>query len=216
MSDENLIKLIKNDGSHVLLDSIPGIKLNIRGGNNKITIYEGTSFRNCIISVMSNMDIEIKRSRFGIVKLQIFGTHSQVCIGESFSCWGVEIRCHEPNGFVSIGNNCMFANDILLYPTDVHTIYNQETKEVLNIGKPIIIEDHVWCGRDVLLLKGSYVSKDSVIASSSVISKNFKESNIIIGGVAPGHVLKKGINWTRENPSQYREKISQQNKLNGS
>lgn len=88
MKNGNIIELIKNDGSRDLISSIPGVSINFHGVNNHIIIHEGTKFTNCVMILISNMHIEIKKSAFGIVNLKIFGNHSDVSIGNNFSCWG--------------------------------------------------------------------------------------------------------------------------------
>lgn len=153
------------------------------------------------------MDIKIGKSIFGIVKLKIYGNQSKVEIGENFSCWGTEIRCHEQETSVTIGNDCMFSEEILMYPTDVHTIFDKFTGEVLNFSKPITIGNHVWCGRAVTFLKGSMVFDDSIVASHSLVKSVFSESNVIVGG-SPARILKQGVNWARETPYQtYQKKL---------
>ena len=99
----------------------------------------------------------------------------------------------------------MFSEEITIYPTDVHAIYEQSTGKLLNLGGEVIIGDHVWCGRKVSILKGSVVKNNSVIAINSLLNKPFEESNIIIGGL-PAKVLKHNINWSRESPWDYQQK----------
>ena len=207
----NTITLIRNDGSQELLSSVSGINIKFIGHNNNVTIYEGTTFSSCSMSLVSGMNIEIGRSKFGIVKLRVFGNQSTIKIGKNFSCWGVEVRCHEQNTSVSIGNECMFAEEILIYPTDVHSIFDKFTGEVLNLGKPITIGNHVWCGRGVTFLKGSSVLNDSVIASHSVVTKAFSEDNVVIGG-NPAKTLRQGINWARDTPYDLHQKRMLSNK----
>lgn len=203
-----IINLVKLDGSIVNIKEITGIKLNIIGDNNIITIYEGTKFNNCYFSLVSNMNIIIGKSRYAINGLKIFGNDSRVTIGSDFSCWGVEFRCHEPKSEIHIGNDCMFSEEILFYPTDAHTIYDNDTKEILNKTKPIIIGNHVWCGRRVLALKGAEVSNNCIIGIGSVVTKKFNTSNSIIAGF-PAQIIKSNINWDRKNPSDYHNANSQ-------
>ena len=200
------IKFIKLDVSVTNVNDVDGIKFNIIGTNNVVTIYEGTKFRNCYMSLVSNMNIVIGKSRYGITGLKIFGDDSNVTIGQNFSCWGTEIRCHEPKSEVHIGNDCMFSEEIVMYPTDVHSIYDNDTKEVLNLAEPIFVGDHVWCGRGVCFLKGSYISNDSVVGMGSVVTKKFNLPNSIIAGF-PAKIIKSNINWDRRNPFQYKASL---------
>ena len=112
------------------------------------------------------------------------------------------MRLHEPNSEISIGNDCMYSSEIALYATDVHAIYDDETKTVLNFSKPIRIGNHVWVGRRVGILKGSEINDNSIVGFGSVVNRKFTESSICIAGV-PAQIVKSGINWDRRNPYNY-------------
>ena len=187
MNNGNTIELVKSDGARIFLSSIPGVSINFHGKNNHIIIHEGTKFKNCAMIFISNMHIEIKNSTYELVNLKIFGNHSEVLIGKNFSCWGVEIRCHEVNTSVKIGDDCMFSEDILIYPTDVHSIYEQETGKLLNLGGHVTIGNHVWCERDVKFKKNTQTGNDVVIAMGSLISKPFTDNNVILSGNPAGN-----------------------------
>lgn len=203
---DNFIELIKKDGSREIVseNSIPGLRFNFLGKNNHVIIHEGTKFTDCSFSFISDMFVEIGKTSHGIHKLYLFGYGSKIEIGSDFSCWGVEIRCHERNTSVKIGDNCMFSEGILIYPTDVHTIYDIKSGELLNLGGSITIGNHVWCGRDVKFLKGSKISDDTVISMGSLVNKAFVERNVILSG-SPAEVVRKGVSWARETPFQYLE-----------
>ena len=53
---------------------------------------------------------------------------------------------------------------------------------------PIVIEDGVWCGANVTILKGVTIGKDSIVAAGAVVTKSFPPYSII-GGV-PAKLLK--------------------------
>lgn len=55
--------------------------------------------------------------------------------------------------------------------------------------QPIIIEDDVWIGSGVTLLKGITIGTGSIIASGAVLTKSV-EPNSIVAGV-PGKVIRK-------------------------
>lgn len=53
---------------------------------------------------------------------------------------------------------------------------------------PVVIEDDVWCGANVTILKGVTIGRGSVVAAGAVVTKSFPPYSII-GGV-PAKVLK--------------------------
>ena len=53
---------------------------------------------------------------------------------------------------------------------------------------PVVIEDDVWCGANVTILKGVTIGRGSVVAAGAVVTKSFPPYSII-GGV-PAKLLK--------------------------
>lgn len=53
---------------------------------------------------------------------------------------------------------------------------------------PVVIEDDVWCGANVTILKGVTIGRGSVVAAGAVVTKSFSPYSVI-GGV-PAKLLK--------------------------
>lgn len=72
---------------------------------------------------------------------------------------------------------------------DVIGKYIMDSKEKLpENDAPVVIEDDVWTGANVTILKGVTIGKGSVIAAGAVVTKSFPPYSII-GGV-PAKLLK--------------------------
>ena len=83
--------------------------------------------------------------------------------------------------------NCRFMD------TDFHKIYDDHKKRT-NGDQEIIIGEHVWIGSESLVLKGTQIARDNVIASNSFLSKTkIDETNVIAGSF--GKILKRNITW---------------------
>ena len=54
--------------------------------------------------------------------------------------------------------------------------------------QPVVIEDDVWCGANVTILKGVTIGRGSVVAAGAVVTKSFPPYSII-GGI-PAKLLK--------------------------
>jgi acetyltransferase-like isoleucine patch superfamily enzyme len=54
--------------------------------------------------------------------------------------------------------------------------------------QPVVIEDDVWAGAHVIILKGVTIGHGSIIAAGSVVTKSFPPYSII-GGV-PARLIK--------------------------
>lgn len=113
---------------------------------------------------------------------------------------------------VYIGRNCLFAKNIVLSTSDNHAIFDTVTYQRLNTSGDVYIGDHCWVCDDVLFLNNSKVANNSVVATRAIVTKKFKDSNILLGGI-PAKVIRMGINWDRflgDNVSDYRSLFEKQ------
>lgn len=103
-----------------------------------------------------------------------------------------EISCSK---LISLGKNSLLSWDILVMDNDFHDIID-EKGHIINYPKPIFIDEHVWIGCRSTILKGVAIAKNNIIAANSVVTRNIKETNCIIGGVAKHlEIIKRGVEW---------------------
>jgi hypothetical protein len=84
---------------------------------------------------------------------------------------------------IELGDDVRCGANTTITDTDWH-------ENDLRSGKPdpVIIEDNVWLGLNVTVLKGVRIGRNSVIAAGSVVTSDIPE-NVIAGGV-PARVIK--------------------------
>ncbi|MBD3350105.1 MAG: acyltransferase [Candidatus Lokiarchaeota archaeon] len=99
------------------------------------------------------------------------------------------IVCHHN---IDIGDQCLFAWDVLVMDTDLHKIMIKGQQ--INRNEAIILGDHIWIGARSLILKGSKIEKNCVVAANSLVTKAFSGENLLIAG-SPAKILKQGIEW---------------------
>ena len=73
------------------------------------------------------------------------------------------------------------------YMTDV-TVEEKFVDGVNVYDQPVVIEDDVWCGANVTILKGVTIGHGSVVAAGAVVTKSFPPYSII-GGI-PAKLIK--------------------------
>lgn len=112
-----------------------------------------------------------------------FGNNFRITANSAITC-GLEIE---------FGNDCLLSWDILLMDSDGHYIYD-EKGNIINQNRKIIIGNKVWIGCSCLILKGSQISDQSIVAANTIVAKKFTEENIIIGGHNT-KILKRNITW---------------------
>ena len=73
---------------------------------------------------------------------------------------------------------------------------------------PVVIEDDVWCGANVTILKGVTIGRGSVIAAGAVVTKSFPPYSIIAG--VPAKLIK--MRFNEEQISQHELSLYPRNK----
>lgn len=96
---------------------------------------------------------------------------------------------------LEIGNNVLIASKVYISDHD-HGVYTGDGQSVPDeapclrsvMGEPVIIEDNVWIGEFVSILKGVRIGFGSIIGSNSVVSRPVPPRSIAVG--APAKVIK--------------------------
>lgn len=200
----NKILLLKN-GTTKRIKSVKGLKLKFKGSNNTIVFNENIpKFTRSKIFCQDNATVTFgKNSEFTELIIDAIGNKNKCFIGDNFSnkkhCFISFAR--EKGLTCSIGNNCLFATDIIIRTSDFHTIRDLKTNEIINFGKDITIGNHVWIAQNVTVLKGVSIADNSVIGACSVVTKNCDIPNSVYAG-SPVRLIKSGIAWEHECPQK--------------
>lgn len=105
---------------------------------------------------------------------------ANLVIGNGCSFSGVSIRCFQQ---IVIRNNVRVGANVLIVDGDAH-----QNDPRSNDNRPILIEDNVWIGTSVIVLKGVTIGKNSVIGAGSIVTKDIP-ANVVAAG-NPCRVIK--------------------------
>lgn len=96
---------------------------------------------------------------------------------------------------ITFKNNVLISWESQFFDTDFHFIkYDDVVKD--NCGK-LLIEDNVWIGSRVTILKNTVIPYKTIIASNALCSGNYKqdsEKSLLLAGV-PAKVIKYGVSY---------------------
>lgn len=142
----------------------------------------------------------------GEVHINISGKSPYIRLGRDITTKGLDVECGT-KGRVIIGNDVMMARSIQIWQSDGHLIFSRGSGERVNQSKNVYVGDHVWLGREVMLLGGANIPSGCVLGARSITSHYFEEENCIIAG-NPGKVIRKDIEWVREESNKDYQNIS--------
>ncbi len=113
-------------------------------------------------------------------------------VGSSFINTEVLIRCAKS---ITIGNDCVISHRVVINDSDMHSLI-EDGRVLPRYGtKGIVIEDHVWIGVNVTILKDVTIGEGSMIAAGAVVTKDIP-AHCLAAGV-PAKVIKTGIDWEK-------------------
>lgn len=120
-------------------------------------------FRPCIIGTLDNVN-----GQFGMVK-----------VGDRFKASGVVIWAQTK---VIIGNDVMVGANVTITDSDFHAteLNFRKNGHKAAASKPIVIEDHVWIGMNVVVLKGVTIGRGAVIGANCVVSKDVPPNGTLV------------------------------------
>lgn len=145
----------------------------IEGNGNRILIEAGGELRN--------------------LRLWIKGNNCEIRIGSQLIFNGGRVVCAGNGNGVTIGDDCMFAEDIEIWASDTHPVYQGET--LINPSKSISIGNHVWLGTRAMVLKGSKIEDGCIIGMGSLVRGEIPAHSMAVGN--PARIVKSGIHWDK-------------------
>ena len=130
-----------------------------------------------------------KNVRFGNdTRIGFFGGEdNKLIIGDN--CYFVNRNSFLVGGGMEIGNNCLFASDILVTSENHSIDPNLDRPYEKLVMEPVKIGDSCWIGEKVVILPGVNIGEHSVIGAASVVTKDIPPYSIAVGN--PARVIRK-------------------------
>ena len=92
---------------------------------------------------------------------------------------------------IKIGDNCLVAGNVQIFDCNAHDLsFENPTNRIHTTGKtkPVIIEDNVWLGTNVIVLPGVTIGSGTVISANSVVNKDIP--SMVLAGGNPAKIIK--------------------------
>jgi acetyltransferase-like isoleucine patch superfamily enzyme len=122
------------------------------------------------------------------VKLVAEGRGTEILIGRNTRIHG---SCLHARRRIFIGENCLIAGNVQIFDCDGHDLSFPEVDSRLNtMGEtsPVVIEDAVWIGTQVIVLPGVTIGRGSVVGAGSVVTHDVPPFVVAAGN--PARIVK--------------------------
>ena len=96
-----------------------------------------------------------------------------IFIGKYCGFSGVTIWCFKK---ITIGNHVRVGANVTIMDGDAH-----QNDPRAGVNSPIVIEDNVWIGANVMILKGVHIGRNSLVGAGSVVTKDIP-ANVVAAG----------------------------------
>ncbi|QRM56201.1 acyltransferase [Sinorhizobium sp. BG8] len=181
-----------------------------------VTVTFGTRSRGCTVYVCENFR--------GHASVRFDESNSVVYIGASCRLRKTVMRARSHNSYLLVGNgvtttgrntwactaasdtspnvliigdDCMFAAEVTVRTTDGHPVYDVRSGRIRNTPlAPVVIEPHVWIGKQVTILKSVRVGACSIVALRAVVTRDVPRGSLATGIPAQSKPLE-GKVWAR-------------------
>ena len=138
-----------------------------------------------------NVNLGVKPSPFlynGYGHIEARKENSEISIGDNVWINNNFVIISEGEG-IEIRENTLIGANVEIIDSDFHDLHPHKRMGGNPKTAKVVIEENVFIGNNVKILKGVTIGKNSVIANSSVVVKSIP-SNVIAGGY-PCKVIKK-------------------------
>ena len=118
-------------------------------------------------------------------KILVDGKEGRVIVGDNCRINGAYIHAENK---IQIGNNCVMAAGVHIMDSNGHIVNSTDRTVGRDDPKEIVIGNNVWIGLNSIILKGTCIGDNSVVAAGSVVKGEFPDNAVIAGN--PAKVVK--------------------------
>jgi acetyltransferase-like isoleucine patch superfamily enzyme len=167
--------------------------ISIKGSKNAIHVENSDINATISIQGVGNKIHISKRVKLRKSTIIVRGNNCSVFIGEGTTFGEIRIINVGKDNTVRIGKDCLFADNIELWASDTHSIYDSEGN-FINAERPVIVRDNVWIGSYTKILKGVTIGDGAIVGMNTLVTKDIDPKTLNVGN--PMRCIKQGVSWT--------------------
>lgn len=166
----------------LLLDN----KYNIIGKGSRV-FYKSKIINDLIGGVRIGENCSIGRTAYRYHAAMPFYTtllndgNGHIYIGDNCRINGAYIHAKDS---IQIGNDCVIASGVTIIDSNAHQVHSMDRTKGKDRPEGIMIGNNVWVGLNVVILKGTVIGNNCVVAAGSIVKGVFTDNSIIQGNPA--------------------------------
>ena len=149
-----------------------------------VHILDGSS-----LIIGENVALNSKNSKYHVnmfapVKIYTDSIEAKIEIGNNTRIHGSCLHAYES---IEIGENCLIATNCQIFDGSGHnTSLDDPSKRLETSGavKPITVGNNCWIGTSVIILPGTKLGNNCIVAAGSIVNGEFKNNSLIGGNPA--------------------------------
>ena len=119
---------------------------------------------------------------------------ARLTLGSGYMNHDCVIDCFDS---ITIGRHVVISERVVMRDSDNHAVCaldeSNNSIDKRDYTAPIVVEDHVWIGMNVTILRGVTIGEGSIIAAGSVVTKDVPPHCMAAG--VPARVIKTEVTW---------------------
>ncbi len=142
------------------------------------------------IQLISSSNRATASTLYSPVRLRTLSPQARIILGDKVGLNGTSITARSKT--IQIGSGTLIAPNVTIVDSPFHAQWPPEERwfnMAYERDTDIVIGKNVWIGMQCLILSGSEIGENSIIAAGSVVNSRIP-ANVLAGGV-PAKVLKK-------------------------
>lgn len=139
-------------------------------------------------SIKLGENVTLRSDPFDYLRGMSFGTTllvdksgAEIIIGDNCRLNGAYVHSKKR---IRIGKNCVIAAGTNIIDLNGHELISSDRTTGEDTPKEIVIEDNVWICVNSVILKGTVIGRNSVVAANSVVKGIFPPNSLIQGNPA--------------------------------
>ena len=129
----------------------------------------------------------------GHIGIHSKGDGQKILIGSGCNINGLMVLAIGNEIIVRMGDGCLVSTGVTIRTQDEHGIIDASNGDWLNKPQDVIIEPHVWLGKESSIYPGVQVSSGSIVGERALVNKNIP-SKCAVAGV-PARIIRENVTW---------------------